>query len=176
MSHPPSRFPNEPSSYDFIVEGEQSISSSIDHHSIHIKGSLTCTGDLIASESAIKVDGQLHLTGNLTASTIFIVSGKATITGQCTSESMVIKGSIDCPILEADSIQILSNNLSLSKITAQSSIFILYPKFDQLSEPITLTAPDITIRYRAMYSRFMDIPSKLLSVFKKKKKFKKKLF
>ena len=88
---------------------------------------------------------------------------------------MVIKGSIDCPILEADSIQILSNNLSLSKITAQSSIFILYPKFDQLSEPITLTAPDITIRYRAMYSRFMDIPSKLLGVFKKKKKFKKKI-
>ena len=175
MSHPPGRFSNEPSSFDFIIDGEQSSSSSIEHKSILIKGSLTCSGDLIASQGGIKIDGHLDLTGDLTASSSFFITGSAKITGECKSESMFIKGSLDCPVLRANHIQILSKDLSLSKVIAQSTIFLSYSKFNQFSKSIELSAPEITIRYRAMYSRFMDVPSKLIGIFKKKRKFKKEI-
>lgn len=42
-------------------------------------------------------------------------------------------------------------------------------------EVLDISAPEITIRYMTLYNKVMDLPSKLLSLFNIKRKFKRQV-
>lgn len=175
MSHNPHSPEKDTKEYELVIDDTQSLTEDIISSSILIKGSLQLNGSLVSNVDDIRIDGNLNLEGPLKAQRTFLVNGTALISNSCTADTVIIKGSLTCPKVVGNTIQMLSKNMSISELSATKSIFLFYYKMSWGTEPVTLIAPEITIRYRSMYSYLMDIPRKVLKVFKKEKKFKKEI-
>jgi len=161
--------------YELVLTDTQSLTGNRTGSSIYINGSITLKGSLTSTTDDIRIDGSLIQDGSLTAQTNCLITGTASISQFITAESIFIYGKLTCPKVTGKDIRIFSKTNTIEELSATKSMFILYSKKRWSEEPVKLVAPEITLRYTAFYSYLMDIPHKVLKVFKKEKKFKREI-
>jgi cytoskeletal protein CcmA (bactofilin family) len=159
----------EDETYPTIYSSNLIIPELIHTNSVLVTDTLIVEGDVEIRDGNLKITGQVNITGQAKVTKKFLLYGECTITKFCTAHHMVIQGPLTCPTLNAAVIEIKTKSFNVQNLVASKVVSFPYYKRairDSLTE---IDAPQVILSYRGSYSKFFELPQKILSLFKKKK-------
>ncbi|MHA2171818.1 MAG: hypothetical protein ACXAB7_18235 [Candidatus Kariarchaeaceae archaeon] len=159
------------------LRGSLEVFGNLTVPSIKLKGNLNVTGSIQVGKS-MEINGSVNIHSDLVVKENLQVRGSCQIGGITQAHSIWNKGEFTTDSVKAR-IVILSvgtNGLNIKNdIKASESISINIGHKDQYLIGGTIGAPTITLRYRALYTKWSTLPAKIFGLFNKKPRFKRKI-
>ncbi len=138
------------------IKGKADFKAEVTVPSLHLDGELISTSNLIVGKDGFKGKGILNIAGFVQSNSNFEFEGKLTL-NELKSKNVILKG-----------------NVSANTLNIENHCTISIRTLEDLTVNEMIKSKTLQIELRSFYTKWLELPSKILRVFGKRRKFKRK--